>query len=422
MFELTRRHFLAGSSSLLFTTGAVAQVKDATGLKVVALPSIFGDMFKALRDEFVSGRDANVSLDTSIREDETAISTILRNAIIGNIPDILFISPNYLRVFADRNLAQHLDVFQQNEPDWEQNFSPAVTRIGNVGGNVEGLGFAVSMPVVLYNLELAARAGVSELPTTWEDIFVLGRKIDNLGERNVVGGFMEYDNGGNWTFHGLLNGFGGRILSEDSRNIGFGGPEGLAALNVLRDFGQCGQSRVDMSRDQARQAFSAGQLGILCTSSSSYEAIEKRTQGLFQIAMRPFPIGAQNGYLPAAGPLTIMFSKDPEQQRRAWDFMKFASSVAGQTVMATRTAYLPANDLSFQDQRLKAFYSSRANLSALVPALAKMGPWEAFPGENSVKITTVIKDHMAAVVLLKATPQQALEQMSRDVSALMSPR
>ncbi|UVK35515.1 extracellular solute-binding protein (plasmid) [Mesorhizobium sp. AR10] len=422
MLELTRRHFLAGSSSILFTTGAIAPAEAAEGLRIVALPSIFGDMFKALRDEFVGRRNVKVGLDTSIREDEKAITTILRNAVVGEIPDVLFISPNYLRVFVDRHLAQDLDVFQRTETDWAENYSAAVTRIGKFKGNLDGLGFAVSMPVVLYNLDLLARAGVNTPPDSWEDIIALGRKIDDLRQGNVVGGFMEYDNGGNWTFHGLLNGFGGRILANDDRSIGFAGPEGLAALKVLQGFGQCGQSRVDMSRDQARQAFSAGQLGILCTSSSSYEAIEKRSQGRFQIAMRPFPTGTQMGYLPAAGPVSIMFSNNAEQQQRSWDFMKFASSVAGQTVMATRTAYLPANDLSFQDERLKTYYSSRPNLSALVPALSKMGPWEAFPGENSVKITTVIKDHLASVVLQKATPQQALEQMSRDVSDLMSPR
>ncbi|TSE03659.1 extracellular solute-binding protein [Mesorhizobium intechi] len=419
MFKLTRRQFVAGSTSLLFTSGSLARAAPSGELRIVALPSIFGDMYNALRDAHQGEHKATVNVDTSIREDETAITAILRSAVVGELPDILFISPNYLRVFADRQLAQKLDAFQHNEADWGGNFAPTVMQIGGFGGSTRGLGFAVSMPVVLYNLDLLARVGGGEPPESWEGITALGRKIDELREGNVVGAFMEYDNGGNWTFHGLLNGFGGRILTKVERDIGFAGPEGLAALRVLRDFGQCGQARVDMSRDQARQAFSAGQLGILCTSSSSYAAIEKRAAGQFAIGMRPFPVTAQAGYLPAAGPISIMFSRDPQQQQRAWEFMKFASSVPGQTIMATRTTYLPANDLALKTRQLGDYYASRPNVRALIPALQKMGPWEAFPGKNSVKITTVIKNHLATVVLLKAAPEQVLEHMARDVTDLL---
>ncbi|KUM26967.1 hypothetical protein AU467_18520 [Mesorhizobium loti] len=419
MFEITRRHFLAGSSSIFLTTGSLSRAAPSDALRVVALPSIFADMYSALGAAYQAGHDVALNIDTSIREDETAITTVLRSAMVGELPDVLFISPNCLRVFADRKLAQSLDDYQRNEAGWGQSFSPAVTRIGRFGASMHGLGFAVSMPVILYNLDLLKRIGVSEPPNSWEAVTALGRKLDAMGKGQVVGAFMEYDNGGNWTFHALLNGFGGRILADDERNVGFVGPEGLAALGILRDFGECGQARVDMSRDQARQAFSAGQIGILCTSSSSYAAIAKRAEGQFQIAMRPFPVANEAGHLPAAGPLSIMFSKDPQQRQKAWEFMKFASGVAGQTIVATRTAYLPANDLALSTGALREYYASRPNLQALIPALSVMGPWEAFPGENSVKITTVIKNHLASVVLLKVAPKQALEQMGRDVSDLL---
>jgi multiple sugar transport system substrate-binding protein len=48
-----------------------------------------------------------------------------------------------------------------------------------------------------------------------------------------------------------------------------------------------------------------------------------------------------------------------------------------------------------------------------------MGPWEAFPGENSIKITDAIKRHLASVALLKTPVETALAQMATDVSALL---
>ncbi|MCZ7450279.1 extracellular solute-binding protein [Agrobacterium rhizogenes] len=418
MFTLNRRHFMAGASATLIAGTGMAWGQDMRALRVIALPSIFAGMYGALRDQFLLSGEETLTLDTSIREDEAAVAAILRSALTGDLPDILFISPNYLRVFVERNLAQPLNAQVAADADWNSSYSETITRIGDVSGKIYGLGFAISMPVLLFNRDLMQRAGIVDVPRNWSEVIEAGRRMDALGGGDTLGAFMEYDNGGNWTFHGLLNGFGGRILDPSGR-IGFAGQEGHQALDLLRSFGEAGQARADMSRDQARQAFSAGKLGILGTSSSSFSAIENRAGGRFAITMVPFPIPSPAGRLPAAGPVAIMFSRDPERQRRAFQFMSFASGIAGQTIMARNTAYLPANRLALQSDELARFYADRPSVASLVPALSKMGPWEAFPGENTVKITDAIKRHLASVVLLKAPVDAALAAMAAEVSALL---
>jgi multiple sugar transport system substrate-binding protein len=418
MFTLKRRHFMAGASATLIATTTLARAQQADGLRILALPSIFAGMYGALKDQFLLGKDEKLALDTSIREDEAAVAAIMRGALIGDLPDLLFISPNYLRIFVDRNLAQPLNGLIAAETDWTSRYSDTITRIGDFSGKTYGLGFAISMPVLLFNREIMRRAGITELPGNWKEVIEAGRRMDALGGGDTVGAFMEYDNGGNWTFHGLLNGFGGRILDATGK-VGFAGEEGRQALELLRSFGEAGQARADMSRDQARQAFSAGKLGILGTSSSGFSAIESRAGGRFEISMMPFPVPSPAGRLPAAGPVGILFVRDPARQRRAFEFMKFASGIAGQTIMASNTAYLPANGLALKSDELARYYADKPSVASLIPALSKMGPWEAFPGENSIKITDAIKRHLASVALLKTPVETALAQMATDVSALL---
>ena len=51
-----------------------------------------------------------------------------------------------------------------------------------------------------------------------------------------------------------------------------------------------------------------------------------------------------------------------------------------------------------------------------------MTGWYAFPGQNALKITDVINDHVQSVVAQRAVPEAALEAMARDVSALLPRR
>jgi multiple sugar transport system substrate-binding protein len=51
--------------------------------------------------------------------------------------------------------------------------------------------------------------------------------------------------------------------------------------------------------------------------------------------------------------------------------------------------------------------------------LPKATGWYAFPGENGLKITDVIKDHLQSVVAQKAEPMTALSTMSKEVQALL---
>ena len=48
-----------------------------------------------------------------------------------------------------------------------------------------------------------------------------------------------------------------------------------------------------------------------------------------------------------------------------------------------------------------------------------MTAWYAFPGENGLKITEVMKDHLQTVVLREVAPTDALKTMTRDVRALL---
>src|SRR5262249_23247472 len=135
---------------------------------------------------------------------------------------------------------------------------------------------------------------------------------------------------------------GGRMTTPDERQISFDGAAGVWAMDLLQQIGRSGQ--IDMSRDQARQAFAAGVLGMYSNTSSLLSFFKEQGQGRFEVKMRPIPIVDLQGRLPAAGNAMVMFSRIPEKQQAAWEYIKFAAGPVGQSIMAKTSGYVPINE------------------------------------------------------------------------------
>jgi multiple sugar transport system substrate-binding protein len=116
----------------------------------------------------------------------------------------------------------------------------------------------------------------------------------------------------------------------------------------------------------------------------------------------------------------MIVTKDPAKQRAAWEFVKFATSAEGTTLMAINTGYVPCNQIAIDDPKyLSAFYRENPLFQAATKQVHLMVPWYAFPGPNSVRVTNVMVDNLARIVEQKATPEQVLADMATEVRKLI---
>jgi multiple sugar transport system substrate-binding protein len=216
----------------------------------------------------------------------------------------------------------------------------------------------------------------------------------------------------------LVMSAGGQIMSADNRDIGFDSPEGLAAFDLFKQFGEAGQ--VEMSLDQTWQAFAGGKLGILVTSSSFLNAAEKgAAAGNFKIKTTTLPL-AENGRLPVGGNAAMLLATDPVRQKAAWEFMKYMTSPEAQTLLVNTSGYIPANTLvAASPKYLGEYYSTHPNAMVGVKQMPSLTAWPTFPGENSIKITDTIMEYIQSVITLKMEPKDALAAMAGDVRAML---
>lgn len=166
--------------------------------------------------------------------------------------------------------------------------------------------------------------------------------------------------------------------------------------------------------------FAAGKLAVLSSSTSRLGVMEKQIGDRFKLVTGMFPVTTKGGKVPAGGNVAMMFAKDPERQKAAWEFIKFATGPEGATVMTKNTGYFPANTLPIDDPKaLKGYYESNPNQYTAVKQIPWLTGWYAFPGQNGLKITDVIDDHVQTVFDRSKQPADALKAMSADVQKLL---
>lgn len=344
--------------------------------------------------------------------------TILDN-VTGNGADVSEQAFNLFSQIVARGVAQPLDPFINQEKDWpSMGYSPALTALGAYQGKIWGLSFRISTPIIFYNADLvrSVTENQNEFPSDWQGILRLAKRITALGEQRV-GMFFDYQADGNWTFQALLNLRGGQLVTSDGK-IGFNNGEGLGALTTLNEIGQSGM--IDMPRDQARQSFSAGILGMYVGSSSQLGGLLKTSSHKFSIGTAPLPRSASDAKIPVGGGIYMLLTKDPKKQAAAWEYIKFATGPIAQTLLVEQTGMMPSNDLPARDPNLlKEFYSKNPLHLASLKQLPIVTTWTSFPGPNSVKISDTIRDHLRAVVTLRSKPDLALADMTKDVEALL---
>jgi multiple sugar transport system substrate-binding protein len=361
-----------------------------------------------------------LEFQTAAQSYEEAAQKAIRGAMIGDVPDVTFQGANLMRALVDRNLAVALDPMIAADGGSEKlGYDPGMLRVGTLGGKLLGIPFAVSTPLLYVNVDLVKAAGVdmATFPTGWKDIVALGRKIDDPAH-NTIGFYCQWDVTGNWMFQSLVFANGGSMMTPDEKAIAFDQPPGMAALETFESFAKAKMPNLPSS--QARAAFIAGKIAIFADSSSNLGRATQSIGKSFIFRTLRFPLGAEDGRLPAGGNVAIVMAKDPERQKAAWKYVKFATGPIGQTIMANHTGYLPSNRIAVDTpDLLGTFYASQPNYQTNIAQVPILTAWYAFPGSNGIKIIDVIRRHTESVVTGKTTAAETMPRMAADVRKLL---
>ena len=399
----------------LFTTPALAQ-KGGVNLDVITQNGAF---YQAVVDAYAASDTKNsVTLQAPSRTYDEVAQRVVRAAMIGQHPDMVFMGYDRMELAKDRKIAIPLDDLLGSEKELEAlGYPSAALNLCRLDGKLYGLPFATSVPIMFYNADLVKQAGgdPNAFPDTWDGILDLARKIDALS-KDTSGIFFRYDHSGNWSWQALVTSFGGSLVKGDGKTIAFDSPAGQSAFDILYRLEDAGM--IDMTTDQVKQSFMSGSVGIFFDSSASLISLQKGSK--FHVGTALYPSPVENSRLPGGGNCAILTTPKADRQSAALEFIKFATGPVGQTVLVNATGYISTNTLANNDPAyLGNFYKDNPAARTAVDALPRLTNWKSFPGDNSSKIVDVIRGYLQAVITHRITPEKAVQGLAAEIKPLL---
>jgi multiple sugar transport system substrate-binding protein len=419
------RMTVAGAAVLLAIAANPAQAEITLDV-LYTTPGTFNALHQELAKRFTEAHpDIKVKFRNPAAGYEEAAQQILRDQITGRLPDVAFNGINQIGLFVDRGLGTPLDTFAAQDGGLAKlGYYPTLAALGTWKGKLYGLPFAVSTPVLYVNTDLLKKAGIDVAalpkngPESWPELLATGKMIEANASTSVTGFYYQWEQTGNWLFQSLVTSRGGRILKPDGCSVAFDDDKGMWALKTLEAFGKSGMPNLALG--QARQSFVAGNIGILADSTSYVAAAERQIASRFSFKTIVFPLAATDGKLPAGGNVAMVFARDAERQKAAWEYVKFVTGPVGQTLMVNTTGYMPGNEVAVKrPEMLGDFYVKNPNHTTSIQQLPVLTEWASFPGDNSLKIIEVIKNHTESLVTGKRAAEQTMPALVRDVTTLL---
>lgn len=415
---------LAGyGAATLVGAGATPALAAQTELEMLyAFPDLFRAAMQSVAKRFMAANpDVRIVFRAPAPQYEQVLQTVLRDAVAGTQPDIVEQGLNGIRAVSDQGVAVALDPFIAAQKDFaSRGLNPEMLAAGQVKGRTYALPFAISLPVLYYNAELVKRAGgdPAHLPTTWDGVIDLAKRINALGG-GTNGLFYAWDETGNWMWQALVFSRGGTMLDAAERKVAFDGAAGQWAIAQLARFVR--EARMPyLTHLAAREQFAAGTIGIFATSSAQLGAIQKIVAGRFALSVGVYPdLKPGVSRLPSGGNGLMVTAKDPARQRAAWRFVEFATRPEQAAEVARLTGYFPPDEKA--GALLADFYRANPNFAVAVREQSFASAWYAFPGPNGLKIIDVIKDQLESVVSGRRAgdPGQVLASMAAQVQRLL---
>ena len=348
---------------------------------------------------------------------EDGTNTILREAVSNTLPDVTMQGLNRQQILVEKGIAKSLEPFIAKEADFAKDgYHEAMLNLSKFDGNVHGLPFSISLPVGYYNMDMMKKAGISELPKTWNEVVAACKSLKAAGIKNTI--FWGWNITGNWFAQALMWTQDTPIVKDGKFNMD--GEAGLTSLETMKMiFRECEMQNLEWKA--ALSSFSAGDVGMMFWSTSALGAVE-RAKGDFELKTGPFPgiEGAPKG-LPAGGNAAMLTSTsdDPKVQEAAWAWLKFITSGEGAADVARTTGYMPPNKAA-NEIILADFYKENPNKQTAVDQLPLLRDWLAYPGDNGLAVTQVIYDSIESIVVGDQDDMKTLqEEMVEEVTDLL---
>jgi multiple sugar transport system substrate-binding protein len=348
-----------------------------------------------------------------------ALQKLLTAMAGGKAPDIMYQYGSSLANLARSPKIVNMGDLIAKTPgyDWED-FYDAERLACTVNGEVRAVPSLVDDLCLVYNKKLFDDAGLS-YPTaswTWTDFRDAAKQLTDPSTKNYGWAFVaDASEDTVWRYLATLWQADGDLLNADNTKAAFNSPAGLKSMQLLQDMAVADKSvYLDQGTGNYLNLFNSGKIAMLWTGPWDMSTINKDVD--YGVEILP----ADASHASIAGPdAWVMVDNGPDRVQGAWEFLQWFTSPQTQMEWALKTGNLPirkSQSTMPEYEQYLAKYPYAATFVANLDNVSKARPnIPAYP-----KISIALGQAVQGVLLGKVQPQQALDQSSQQVDAILA--
>ncbi len=317
-------------------------------------------------------------------------------------------------------------------------FLPAVRDYYSDEDGMVAMAFNSSTPIVYYNADIFAEAGLEQPPPDWN--FTQFLEYCDAIQTNTDTEFCVTFGTVGWYFEQILANSGGLYFNEDNGRTGratevmFNQGQGVEVFDFLSGLIANGQApNLGNTWTDTDSVFFAGDAAMIFDSTAGARGFQDNATFEVKTAFIPHSDSSdRNGVVIGGAALWLLDSGDAAENAAAWDFMRFMAASDQQVTWHTGTGYFPVRadlqgspppDLAtFWDENPN-FVTAIEQLSTTRTELADGSPNYAVLGGRAgpfPEIRRIIVEAYSAVLDEGKTAQEALDEAAQRANQALS--
>jgi len=392
----------------------------------VAVGGAAADTIEKLTADYVAANpDVNIEAIYSGSYADTGVKA-LTAARGGKPPQLSVLLSTQMFTLIDEDVIVPFDDFvsDADKKSWIGGFYPSFMENSQTGGKTYGIPFQRSTPVLYWNKEAFAEAGLdpNTAPANWDEMVEFGKKLTKKdASGNVTQWGVRIPSAGfpYWLFQGLSTPAGAILANSDGNKTNFNDPKVVEALEYLVDLsakhGVMQPGSIEWG--PTPKAFFERETAMMWTTTGNLTNVRNNSPFDFGVAM--LPAKERRGAPTGGGNFYLFKDSSDEQKAAAVDFVKWITAPEQAAVWSIATGYVAPRPDAWETDAMKAYAAD------FPPALVARDQLEFAVAELSTyengKVTQAFNDALAAAIAGEKSAQAALDEAQAQADRILKP-
>lgn len=416
---LTTGITLTLSALVLSGCGTQSTAPDNSVSLAYTMPDVFTTTMEAVTSKVNEAGDVSLEAESIGNTYNDLTQRIVADAAAGTQADLALVPINRIPNLAEQGILQPVGDLLEAENVTLDDLDPAAVSLSEVDGELYGVPFALSAPMLYINADLFRAAGLDPdaPPTTWAEVRSAAKELTSSGSKGIV---YQWDQD-QWIFQSQVSSGGGKMLAPNGETVAFDDENGERALTFWTDLVKDGSFPVLTSTPSPddRTSFTRGELGMWVGSSAFASNVESQVN--FEVRTAQFP--SEDGSptpVAAGGSAIVLLATDESAQRSAAPVLATFAEPETSTALVKSTGYLPINQAARESgDYLRDFLAGQPLRQPAIEQISRLEPWTSYAGNRSVEISERITKELEAALKGVKTPEQALDDASTAANGLI---